>query len=521
MHLHSTTSPCTVLGRGGRVVAVVVAAFATHAHPAETWFDAFLQRREEAREAIDAGIASVPLPDLGTEPFTLAAWIRTTRDGSIAAKTVREGIWVRDGKALFVRGGKVCFDVGWVGVVTGKTTVTDGEWHHIALSGSQPQKIYVDGALDAAGRLIEKPDPKGSVLKLGHTSVNFPSTDCGFRGEIDDVRLYVRVLAAGEIETLHRSEAAGRPVGLAAHWPLDGDVSDPCGGNTGMPVGELRFADGRSGEALSMDGTNHVLVPCPPNPYALSAIRERLRAEFADPVSGREMAWEREDGIWGPDWATASLMHAAERYTAVGRRLLGGDAAHGALPSGVDPIDVLKQARRQYLRARQCQHLLAESGLRSLAAFVRNVFHDTTEAGEIPARAEALKLRAADCADPEAADATRQSWRSDVAALRRDLVRLVGHTFGVDTVAFVKRNTYSANHYYTEYINSRWMPGGTICTLSLADSRVRELAPALSSGVVGRFDLSFDGRRIVFGWKRSADEGYRIYELDPGGGDLR
>ena len=36
-----------------------------------------------------------------------------------------------------------------------------------------------------------------------------------------------------------------------------------------------------------------------------------------------------------------------------------------------------------------------------------------------------------------------------------------------DKILFVRRNTYSSNHYYTEHINSRWMPGGNICTFDV------------------------------------------------------
>ncbi len=38
--------------------------------------------------------------------------------------------------------------------------------------------------------------------------------------------------------------------------------------------------------------------------------------------------------------------------------------------------------------------------------------------------------------------------------------------FGVDEIVFIKRIPYDSNHYYTEYLNSRWMPGGGIFVLS-------------------------------------------------------
>jgi hypothetical protein len=90
-----------------------------------------------------------------------------------------------------------------------------------------------------------------------------------------------------------------------------------------------------------------------------------------------------------------------------------------------------------------------------------------------------------------------------------------------DQLLFVKRFTYTSNHYYTEYINSQWTPGGNLCLLDLATGSVRELVPQLQGGVFERFDLSFDARRVVFAWKASAQVGYRIFEIGLDGTGLR
>ncbi len=93
--------------------------------------------------------------------------------------------------------------------------------------------------------------------------------------------------------------------------------------------------------------------------------------------------------------------------------------------------------------------------------------------------------------------------------------------FGCDKVLFVKRFTYNSNHYYTEFINSTWQPGGNLCILDLKTGAVREVAPQLKGGVFERFDLSFDARRVVFAWKKAPLEGYRIYEIRIDGTGLR
>ena len=91
----------------------------------------------------------------------------------------------------------------------------------------------------------------------------------------------------------------------------------------------------------------------------------------------------------------------------------------------------------------------------------------------------------------------------------------------VERILFVKRFTYDANHYYTEFINSTWRPGGGLCVLDLRTGQARDLAPRLASGVLERFDLSFDARRVVFAWKRGPQDGYRIYEVAVDGSGLR
>jgi len=92
---------------------------------------------------------------------------------------------------------------------------------------------------------------------------------------------------------------------------------------------------------------------------------------------------------------------------------------------------------------------------------------------------------------------------------------------GTDEILFIKRITYTSTHYYTEYLDSRWTPGGGIFILSLVDGTVREVATGLKGGVFGRLDLSFDAKRIVFDWKRSVNDGYRIYEVGIDGKGLR
>lgn len=92
---------------------------------------------------------------------------------------------------------------------------------------------------------------------------------------------------------------------------------------------------------------------------------------------------------------------------------------------------------------------------------------------------------------------------------------------GIKELVFVKRLTYDANHYYTEHINGTWNPGSSLCVLNIEADHVRDVLPSMTNGVFERYDVSFDAKRVVFAWKGNYQEGYRIYEVNSDGSNLR
>lgn len=92
---------------------------------------------------------------------------------------------------------------------------------------------------------------------------------------------------------------------------------------------------------------------------------------------------------------------------------------------------------------------------------------------------------------------------------------------GIEKLVFIKRLTYQATHYYTEYIQGGFLPGGNLCILDLKDGSVKELLPEMSRGIFERFDVSFDARKILFAWRAEEGVGYRIYEVNVDGTGLR
>ncbi len=92
---------------------------------------------------------------------------------------------------------------------------------------------------------------------------------------------------------------------------------------------------------------------------------------------------------------------------------------------------------------------------------------------------------------------------------------------GIERLLFIRRYTLNANHVYTEYLNSRWTPGGGLTLLDLTTGEVRDVLPQLTDGVVNRFDVSFDGKKVLFDYKKGPRDGYRIFEVNVDGTGLR
>jgi len=126
-------------------------------------------------------------------------------------------------------------------------------------------------------------------------------------------------------------------------------------------------------------------------------------------------------------------------------------------------------------------------------------------------------------------DAMEQQWKASkrkelagaLARLRREALVTPNPLLAFDKLLFIKRYTYQSSHYYTDYIDGCERFGGNLCVLSLAGGKVTELVPQLRGGIFGRFDLSFDGRRVVFDYKARQDAGFRLFEVGVDGRGLR
>ncbi|MEM7453769.1 MAG: DUF6797 domain-containing protein [Planctomycetota bacterium] len=184
--------------------------------------------------------------------FTIAAMIKTNENGTIFAKTVDGEEWVPDGKTFFVRGGRLTYDIGWVGAIQSSRKVNDGQWHHVAMTWSADAgeaSFYIDGRQRGGGELRPEGPVDDHVIRIGFTNDNFPATSF-FEGNINGVEFYQSVLSEDQLREL----AGGNDIeseSLLACWNRhDGDeLVDDAGESSA-----IMFADGSIEESAQQVG---------------------------------------------------------------------------------------------------------------------------------------------------------------------------------------------------------------------------------------------------------------------------
>jgi hypothetical protein len=244
---------------------------------------------------------------------------------------------------------------------------------------------------------------------------------------------------------------------------------------SGHPLLTLAHADwfgsdgwlGRRDASLEQRFIDQLAGACGPQERAIRARLDVLR----------QAKWDATDRRWLDLCVHVSVLATLHGESA---RLRAAVAALGALPSGDYPVTEFRKR---------------------LAGFERRL--------DVHART-----------DLNPTDEETRSLLAEMPRLRREMLVERNPLLRDARIVFVKRHTYDSKHYYDDFQHiSAW--GGNLCVLDLADGSVRNIASQLSEGVFDRYDISFDGRRILFGYRRPRREGFRIYEIGADGKGLR
>jgi hypothetical protein len=190
-----------------------------------------------ARDFVDANL------DLGAD-FTAMAAFEANGDGTLLSKCAPKGKWSPDAKALFIRGGRLVYDIGWLGAMTGGPKVNDGKPHTAVLTVRDgAASLWLDGKQIAEKAKLTKPDQKDHLFKVGRASPNFAGDLT--KGNIRAVRVWKRALPEGELALLFKNDGAGANTPDFTHTPKAG----------GKPV-----IEGGSGWVQALERSDHTEI---------------------------------------------------------------------------------------------------------------------------------------------------------------------------------------------------------------------------------------------------------------------
>jgi putative heme-binding domain-containing protein len=263
-----------------------------------------------------------------TRDYTILARIKTKEDGSIFAQAMADGDWVPDGKALFLRQGKLAFDMGWVGVVAGRTKVSDDKWHVVAMTWKADDasvRLYVDGKLDGQGKLKPKTFKNDFAIRLGFAAPDFPHPTA-LTGEMSAAAFVPEALADKAIAEVNQAgDLLKLPAKPLAAWNLregkEGIFADLSGNkHDGKLHGEATSSAPRgqlvagitpeiAGATWQWDAAGRLLLHLP-------AGKEKLNYTvwFAAPSSAKETLATISDSIVArPRFDFDKLMHGGPR----------------------------------------------------------------------------------------------------------------------------------------------------------------------------------------------------------------
>lgn len=204
---------------------------------------------------------------------SISLWLKPTRSTGVVYDTILRRIGgmhymaiVGDGSNRFIRlmvWNEVASANYWPDSIS---TIPVDTWTHVVfiLEAGVGYSFYINGVLDRSESV-----PGLVIGNYGSSDSAFGAKlDSGasfFKGQIDDVRLYNRVLTAAEVSAMYKSGQVTRKTvsnsGLVGYWPLNegtGTVAGDSSGNGNVgSISGATWTEGKRGKALSFDGTSN------------------------------------------------------------------------------------------------------------------------------------------------------------------------------------------------------------------------------------------------------------------------
>ncbi|MFW6161371.1 MAG: PQQ-binding-like beta-propeller repeat protein [Planctomycetota bacterium] len=198
------------------------------------------------------------------KPVTVEAWVRS-EDGE--GVVVGRGAGAH-GYALYLKGGAPHFAVvvGSKRHDVGAKARIGRDWTHLAgvLTDDKQLQVYIDGKQVASGKapgfIVEDPHQAMEIGADAGGNAGDYESPFGFKGAIDEVRIYHRALSPDELARhAAQPETIAKDRALVVRYPFDqGKAADASGKrNHGRAVG-AETVDGRVGQALRFRGIREV-----------------------------------------------------------------------------------------------------------------------------------------------------------------------------------------------------------------------------------------------------------------------
>jgi hypothetical protein len=205
-----------------------------------------------------------------SQDFSISHWAKfdslTTEAGGQGPVTIYKGAYQVNGYYVQVSTtGSVIFFTNQSGAnqtsSTPTGTIVTGNWYHMTyVRKGASVRIYING-VDSTTTVgtHSNPTSSGSNLEFGRYSSTIE-----MNGQVDELRVYDRVLSADEVAQLYRLTApTGVDTSLKGYWSFNApDMAsttayDRSGvGNTGTLTNSPTKASGIVGQAVDFDGTN-------------------------------------------------------------------------------------------------------------------------------------------------------------------------------------------------------------------------------------------------------------------------
>ena len=169
-------------------------------------------------DGVDDRATISPAPSLANKSFTVEAWVRNGRPGSLQILFFQGGEATDAGLHLgFQQSGQFLF--GFYGDdLNSSASYTDTGWHHWAAVYDAPTKmrrLYRDGELTDEGKANSNFTGSGSIA-IGHLNNRFP-----FKGQLDELRIWSVARTAAEIRANHSRAVAADAAGLETYLRFD------------------------------------------------------------------------------------------------------------------------------------------------------------------------------------------------------------------------------------------------------------------------------------------------------------